>query len=55
MATFTLSDLFYQVFGAEDSESKEIWISKLQEYLSARNNPDDASPDHFDVASLVYR
>lgn len=55
MTTVTLSDLFYQVFGAQDSESKEIWMSKLQKYLGARNNPDDASPEHFDVGSLVYR
>ncbi|KAJ7351837.1 metalloendopeptidase [Desmophyllum pertusum] len=43
-----------EVFGAEYSDSKETWMSKLASYSKAHNNPDDANPEHYDVCSLVY-
>ncbi|KAL9963366.1 hypothetical protein ACROYT_G026876 [Oculina patagonica] len=43
-----------KVLGAEYSDSKDTWMTKLEKYLRALNNPDNASPEHFDVCSLVY-
>ena len=44
-----------QVLEVEYKDTKTAWMTKLLKYLKSINNPDDASPEHFDVCSLIYR
>ena len=44
-----------QILDVEYKDFKFAWLDKLGNYLRSNNNPDDASPDHFDVCSLIYR
>jgi len=43
-----------KVLEVEYTDTKKLWMKKLANYLRSINNPDDASPDHFDVCSLIY-
>lgn len=45
----------HQVLQVEFTDSKAAWLKKLVNYLKSINNPDENSPEHFDVCSLIYR